>query len=291
MKGIVLKNAYYSPPFYVRQCERIKCELEARGVNAEIRDNDFFPAVIDGGRKVNFDGDFCVYLDKDKYVGRLLADEGIRLFDTIDSVIACDDKMQTAILLAGLGVPMPKTVPGLLCYRPEARVSENVLDRVENELGYPLVAKTSHGSMGQGVYKINNRAELAEVAEKLRLVPHLFQEFVGESEGRDLRVIVVGGNALGCMERVGSDFRSNIGAGGTGKMRKLDDEAKALCERVAVSLGLDYCGIDLLFGKDGYKLCEVNSNAFFDGFERTTGLNVAGAYAEHIVRVMKKTIG
>ncbi len=30
-------------------------------------------------------------------------------------------------------------------------------------------------------------------------------------------------------------------------------------------------------------LCEVNSNAFFDAFEAATGINVAAAYAEHIV--------
>lgn len=289
MKGIILKNAYYSAPFYVRQCERMREELAARGVNAEIRNNDFFPALIDGGkRKLDFDGDFCVYLDKDKYVGRLLTDGGIRLFDTIDSIVACDDKMCTAMLLADHGVPMPKTLPGLLCYRPEARVSERTLDLIESELGYPMIAKTSHGSMGMGVYKIDDRETLVAVTERLRLVPHLFQKFVGQSEGRDLRVIVVGGKTLGGMERIGTDFRSNIGAGGTGKACKPDDEAQALCEKIAGLLGLDYCGIDLLFGKDGYELCEVNSNAFFDGFENVTGIDVAGAYAEHIVRTMNK---
>jgi len=45
---------------------------------------------------------------------------------------------------------------------------------------------------------------------------------------------------------------------------------------------LDYCGVDVLPDKDGYLLCEVNSNAFFDGIESVTGINVARAYAEYI---------
>ena len=56
-------------------------------------------------------------------------------------------------------------------------------------------------------------------------------------------------------------------------------------ERVAEILGLDYCACDLLIGSDGEPiLTEVNSNAFFAEGERVTGVDVAGAYAEYIVR-------
>ncbi|MDE6667605.1 MAG: RimK family alpha-L-glutamate ligase, partial [Clostridia bacterium] len=45
----------------------------------------------------------------------------------------------------------------------------------------------------------------------------------------------------------------------------------------------DYCGIDVLYGENGgYLVCEVNSNAFFGGIERVTGVNVARLYAEYI---------
>ena len=51
-------------------------------------------------------------------------------------------------------------------------------------------------------------------------------------------------------------------------------------------LNLDYCGVDLLYGEDGPVLCEVNSNAFFEGLEAATGVNVAKLYAEYIVGTM-----
>ena len=37
----------------------------------------------------------------------------------------------------------------------------------------------------------------------------------------------------------------------------------------------------------GYTVCEVNSNAFFGGIERITGVNVAERYAEYIISVVK----
>jgi hypothetical protein len=43
----------------------------------------------------------------------------------------------------------------------------------------------------------------------------------------------------------------------------------------AKQIGLDIAGIDLLIGKDSYKICEVNSSPGFEGFEMSTGVDVA----------------
>ena len=44
-----------------------------------------------------------------------------------------------------------------------------------------------------------------------------------------------------------------------------------------------------MFGKSGEPvLCEVNSNAFFTTMEEVCNVNVAKAYAEHIVSAVKK---
>ena len=39
---------------------------------------------------------------------------------------------------------------------------------------------------------------------------------------------------------------------------------------------------NLLVGREGYLVCEVNSNAFFGGIEKVTGIDVAKIYAEYI---------
>ena len=67
------------------------------------------------------------------------------------------------------------------------------------------------------------------------------------------------------------------------------DLAVSIAAELAASvLGLDYCGVDLLYGESGEPIvCEVNSNAFFEGLEGATGVNVAKLYAEHIVKEIK----
>lgn len=285
MKGLILTNAY-SSAFNARQVKRLSEELAARGVDVEARRNDFFPAKIaDGKIKVACDCDFCVYLDKDKYVSQMLEASGVRLFDRAQAIELCDDKMQTHIELAKHGIPMPDTLPGLLCYDDSAELRPEIVERAET-LGYPLIVKLAYGSRGTGVFKANDRAELTDIMSRVKTLPHLFQKFVARSAGKDMRVIVVGGKALGAILRTSNvDFRSNIGLGGKARAVALPQDIRELAERTANILELDYCGIDFLLA-DEPLVCEVNSNAFFDAFEGATGINVAAAYAEHIISIM-----
>lgn len=286
-RGVIIVNAYSVLPTALNQAQRLKAEFKALGVSADIIKNGAFGLYIDGGDLVceAKDYDFCVYLDKDKYASKMLTEAGIRLFNSHTAIRGCDDKMTTHILLSGRGVPMPKTVAGLLCYDKGAQVKAEFLDGVAKKLGYPLIVKESYGSLGSGVYKADDRKRLFELAEKLKLTPHLFQECITPSLGRDVRVIVIGGKVIAAMKRTSNgDFRSNLELGGRGEKFDCPADMAELCVKVAQILSLDYCGIDVLFGENGYYICEVNSNAFFGGIERVTGVNVAKAYAEYIYR-------
>ena len=222
---------------------------------------------------------------KKKYVPYMLEKAGLRLFNSAEAIEWCDDKMTTAIRLAGEGIPMPTTLPGLLCFDSSAPIPASHYLRVEERLGYPFVLKTSYGSLGKGVYKIDDRAAFEEVLAHLKCTPHLYQRFIEASSGRDVRVIVIGGEVVAAMERVShGDFRSNMELGGSAKPYDVPPVLASMCVKAARLLGLDYCGIDILEDGDTFRLCEVNSNAFFGGIERTTGVNVARAYAEYICR-------
>ena len=291
-KGLILINAYSRLKSSLNQSERLKEELERLNVCVDIYPNDFFASQIDsfGNIKTKTEGyDFCIYLDKDKYISHMLEKSGLRLFNSHTAIEVCDDKMLTSITLANSKIPMPKTLAGLLCYDGGAEIGKSVFDSVESELGYPLIVKTSYGSLGKGVFKADNREDLIKIANNLKCTPHLFQQFIKSSSGRDIRVIVIGGKFTAAMVRQSKgDFRSNLELGGTATAINPPQEVISLCERTAKLLKLDYCGIDVLFGEDGYYICEVNSNAFFGGIEKATKVNVAKAYAEYIYNIIYK---
>lgn len=286
-RAIIITNAYSRLKTGLNQAERLKCELELLNVQTDIKRNGFFAVTQnDGNLKETLKGyDFCVYLDKDKYVSGALEKCGLRLFNRHSAIRVCDDKMETHLALAGNGVPMPKTVAGLLCYDQDTIIKDDSVDFIIEELGLPVIVKESYGSLGKGVYKADNKKELLSLCEKLKLTPHIFQQFVKESAGRDVRVIVIGGKAVCAMMRKSDgDFRSNLELGATATPYEIDDKLRDICELTAKLLNLDYCGIDVLLSKSGYMVCEVNSNAFFGGIERVTGVNIARIYAEYMLK-------
>lgn len=290
MKGLVLMNGYPAAEKFYRQSARIAEELRARGVEVDVRLNGELSLLLaENGDVFGAEGyDFAVYLDKDKYMGRLLEARGVRLFNSADAVEACDDKLTTYLRLAKSGVLIVQSIPAPLCYTKTAQINVEFLSSVERAFSYPMIAKKSYGSFGAGVRLIENRAQLEQTEAEWLFEPHFYQAFIVRSFGRDVRVIVIGGKAFAAMERVAQagEFRSNIELGGVGRAIELTPLQAATAERAARALGLDYCGVDLLEGETPI-VCEVNSNAFFEGLEAVTGKNVAAAYAEHIIKTMQ----
>jgi len=188
-----------------------------------------------------------------------------------DAILASKDKMYANQILAQAGLPIPKT---MLTRFP----SDSEL--VEKQVGFPCVVKVVTGSHGAGVYLCENKKQFEDLAELISALDFknsmIVQEYVQHSEGRDLRVIVVGGRVVGAMLRQSTDgsFKANISRGGQGLPYELTDEIEMISIQVAKVLNLDIAGVDLLFHQDGYRICEANSSPGFRGFEQALGVNI-----------------
>lgn len=287
MKGIIIINSYARIQGIKYQSERIKEELFSLGVDVEIVPSaNLDYGVSDGVIRFENKADFVVYLDKDSYLSNIIYKSGLKMFNSARAIELCDDKMLTHIALSDSGINMPDTVPCMLCYTKDSDANEKFLKKVERRLGFPLIAKQSFGSLGNGISLVKDFSELKEIEGKLMYYPHLYQKYISAHAGTDVRVIVIGGKYVAAMKRFNkNDYRSNIELGGVGEFFTPNDEFIYTAERAADLLGLDYCGVDLLIDDNNRPvLCEVNSNAFFTGIERYTGVNIAKKYAEHIIK-------
>lgn len=287
MRGLLLYNGYSDIPPYEQQIRRLAEEFGKRDVQIDCRKNREFLLHIEDS-KVSMDSryDFCVFLDKDIYTSIMVEKLGIPTFNCPDSIAICDDKMLTYLALAGIGIDLPDTTPGPLFYDAGMPVDEQTLRTLEERYPYPMVVKQSYGSQGRNVYLVRDRTELLDKMTELRGSKYLIQRYVRTSVGEDLRVIVIGGRAIGGMiRRSENDFRSNAALGGKTHSADVSEKSRLIAEKVATFLKLDYCGIDLLKDARGdYSIvCEVNSNAFFSSFEESTGINVAEKYVAHII--------
>lgn len=282
-KGVIITNAFYKSAGQQHKVDRCCDELTALGINVT-----HITAVscgyVDGKAVAEIpDCDFVLYLDKDRHVAHLLEQAGYRLFNSALSMQICDDKMATYLALCNQGVKMPKTISAPLNYTAD-NYGEEFIGQLCEKISFPVVVKKCYGSFGGGVFLAHDRKQLQSLYEELRYEPLLFQEYVACSSGRDTRVIVIGGKTVAAMERVNEhDFRSNIEQGAVGYPVDLPETYRVMAEKCAKLLKLDYCGVDILHGENGEPiLCEINSNAYFEGIEKVTGVNVAAAYSKYI---------
>lgn len=285
--GLLIINGYGITSGTINQVERLTEEFKKLGVTVDLKKNNEILTCIQNNVIVNLPKyDFVLYLDKDKYVARMLTKAGYRLFNSIESIELCDDKMLTHIALANSGIKMPKTISSTLCYRDNGNrdFSESVL----KELSFPFIVKENYGSLGKQVYLVNNKSEFMDIENRLIHIPHIYQEFISSSVGKDYRVIVIGHEVVAYMKRENKhSYLSNLASGGSASVVKLPENYLNMAIKASKILRLDYCGVDLLEGPNNEPiLSEVNSNAFFEGIEKITGINVASEYAKYIYKTV-----
>ena len=286
MNGIIIVNQTIGHNQY--KIDRFKEEFSKRNIQLDVFINDGTLAVIkDNNIVINLPkADFVFYLDKDIYLARLLEKAGYRLFNKADFIKLCDDKMLTFIRCANEGIRMPKTIAGPLVYTELQESNYKFLDAVIEELSLPMVVKKVYGSLGEGVYLVKTKEELISLYSQIARNPIIFQEYVKDSVGQSIRVLIIDGKVFGSFVRKNSgDFRSNFGDTASSQTLQEKEKYETFAQEIADKLQIEYAGIDLLVYKDKQPiLCEINSNAFFEEFEKVTKLNVAEAIMNMVIK-------
>lgn len=198
-----------------------------------------------------------------------LAARGVRVVNDAEALLNTHDKLLTAECLRSAGLPHPRT--GHAHDLEDFRL-----------LAPPLVVKPRFGSWGADVFRCDSLGDLDEVLTGVRtktwFTRHgaLVQELV-PNDGHDLRLIVAGGEVVGATERRAApgEWRTNVSLGGTRHPVLPPTEAVALAVEAADAVGIQFAGVDLLPGDDGFSVLELNGAVEFD---RAYDLPGAGVY-------------
>ena len=230
--------------------------------------------------------EFVILWDKDILLGNYLESMKIPVFNSSNCIDICDDKRKTHLALQKENIPMPQTIFAPMTYDGIGFSELDFLENIQKRLSFPMIVKEAFGSFGAQVY-------MAKTSEELKnIILHsskelLFQEYIANSKGRDVRLQVVGNEVVGSMYRFSdTDFRANVSAGGSMKVYTPSEVEVSLALKAAKAVGADFAGVDLLFGEKGPLVCEVNSNAHFKNLLDCTGVNTA----EKIIAYIRKEI-
>ncbi len=198
--------------------------------------------------------------------------------NTAHGIINSRDKLRSLQILSRHHIGIPRTT--------FVRDKKDVLPAIERVGGAPVVIKLIEGTQGIGVLLAETINAAESIIELLQSQKQnvLIQKFVAESKGKDIRAFVVGDRVVASMRRVaqGQEFRSNVHRGGIAEPVELSEDYVETAVRATQILGLRVAGVDMLEGKDGPQIMEVNSSPGLEGIETCTELDVAGAVIDYI---------
>lgn len=243
---------------------------------AQLAENDYQPFE---------DLDFVLFWDKDIKLAGALENTGVRVFNSSKAIALCDDKAKTFLeLKKHKDIKMPVTYVSPKKFHADGLMSEAYIESIKTTLGFPCIVKECLGSFGQQVYLADNEEDLRKLIIEIGDRDYIVQEYIKSSRGRDIRVQVVGNEVVATMYRFNdNDFRANITNGGSMKEYTPDKKQMETAINVCRYLGLDFAGVDILFGEDDVPIvCEVNSNAHFKNLFDCTGIDVSIRILEYI---------
>jgi ribosomal protein S6--L-glutamate ligase len=200
-----------------------------------------------------------------------------------EAILKSRNKWTCFQILSQAKVPVPKTVLG----------NVNDVEALLEIFGDPpYIIKILQGTHGHGVILAETYQSALSTIETLLTagVRFVVQEFIAESRGSDLRIIVVDGTIVAAMKRQSraDDFRSNLHRGGSSEIVKLTYQEENVALRAAKALRMGVCGVDILQSDNGPMVLEVNSTPGLEGIETTTGMSISTQIITYIERNRRK---
>ncbi|MGC8596902.1 MAG: lysine biosynthesis protein LysX [Thermocladium sp.] len=261
----------------IRQDEKLLIrELNYAGASYRLINVDNYLFEFPGNAQLGLAFPRTISQHKTQLVAQLNEAVGNRSINSLRSIITGNNKAATMAALSRLNVPIPHSI-----------IAHPSIATKNLELSYPLIVKPIQGSWGRmvGLAKdprdlsllIRHRAEAGNEAI-------ILQEFI-EKPGRDIRVTVVGGEAVAAIYRYspGNDWRTNTARGGRAEAAKLDPELEELSIRSTNAINASYAGVDIVESRNGYRVLEVNVVPEFKNVMRVTGINVARRIVELLI--------
>lgn len=238
----------------------------------------------DAGKWTQYDAvlDRSMSLTHSRAAVMILEGFGVRCINPGRATEICADKLATTIALSRAGLPTPDVRIGL--------TAESGLRAVER-IGYPCVLKPTVGSWGRLMARVNDRDAAEAVLEHRETLGSVAQrvmyaqEYI-EKPDRDIRIFVVGEEAIAAIVRTSEHWVTNTARGASAVGIPLNEEFRELAARSARAVGADLCAVDLLECPErGLLVNEINHSMEFRNSVETTGVNIPMHIARHTLRI------
>ena len=213
----------------------------------------------------------------------------IPMINSYDAFALTEDKFHTSFVLRNEGI---QTADYKLCHRDNGAALKKIIKQWDK-----MVYKPTDGWGGVGLTKIESEASLDMLMPFLNQMDlrYFYVEKFIKYDNTDFRVDVVDGEFVACYGRKanGTDWRTNITAGGSVFMREANDDIINTAINACKATGVDIGGVDIIYDleKEEYIVLEVNGiPAFATPEQEKMGLDFNNKKIDLIVDLIDRKI-
>lgn len=166
--------------------------------------------------------------------------------------------------------------------------------KIINQIKYPTVIKDAYSAAGEGLFKINSKAQARKITNKIfkngyqNIKNYLYiQKFIPDLE-KDLRIITIGNKvATAYWRQSPNDWKHNISQGASADFNHIPQSAKKFCLDLSKKMNFHWMAYDLIIIKNKIKILEWTCN-FGCKAPKERGLDIRDQIIEYTIRNYKK---
>lgn len=209
---------------------------------------------------------------------------GVRVFSPANNILRLIDRLSCTVTLRNAGIPMPET-----------RITEDINLAVKAVADFgSAVFKPLYSTKARGMCVINHSDDEQEIRNRIISFqaenPVMYIQRRVDLPGRDLGMVFLAGDYLGCYARVPQDdaWNTTIESGGCYAAHQPTTQEIELAHKAQALFGMDFTTVDVAETEDGPIVFEVSAFGGFRGAREGIGIDVAELYVDYVIRNLER---
>lgn len=209
---------------------------------------------------------------------RVAEDAGVRVFSGAVNMLRLVNRLSCTVTLRNAGIPMPETT-----------VTEDCDAAARSVVAFgSAVFKPLYSTKARGMQIIDANHPADEIAAAIAAFqavhPMMYIQRKIDIPGRDLGLVFLGGDYLGCYARVahGEAWNTTIHSGGRYAEHRPAQALIDLAQRAQTPFAMDFTTVDVVETSDGPVVFEVSAFGGFRGALEGAGIDAAAHYADYV---------
>lgn len=211
-------------------------------------------------------------------VNKVLIEKKVEIINDMDEILVFSNKYLTGLDL------ISKDILSIDMIKLNINTILEKVEYIEQKIGFPLVIKSDYGSMGKGIYLVNNSHDFTNIIENIMLLDSNFNFHLEKymDYNHDVRMYIIYDEYYLFKRTNANSFKANFFQGANFSVHQTNEQFEKLFKAIKKNYKSKILAVDILVKNQEYYICEINSAPGFINFNRLLQVDFSQKILEKI---------